>query len=344
MARALILGGTGMIGQAAARRLLASGWQVDITGRNRRHFPGDLERAGANFLEVERCESAELAAALGAGADLLVDTICFTANNARALVPLLGSITSTVMISSKAVYVDAQGNHSNSDEPPDYGGPIREDQPTLPPGSMEYNSREGYGPNKVAAERVLLETGRPVTIIRPSKVHGIGAEHPREWIFVKRVLDRRPAILLANRGAGIDHPTAAANIAALIETVAANPGQRILNSADPDAPSGLEIARIIARQLEYEWDEVLLDGDDGVLGQYPWNARNPVILDTSAALALGYQPVGTYAETVAPAIDWLVAAARGEVDGRRPNLDDPHLAPLFDYSAEDAYLAAHRGN
>ena len=109
---------------------------------------------------------------------------------------------------------------------------------------------------------------------------------------------------------------------------------------DPDAPSGLEIARIIARQLDYEWDEVLIDGDDGELGQYPWNARYPVILDTSAVLALGYQPAGSYAETVAPAIDWLVAAARGEIDGRTPNLDDPYLAPLFNYAAEDAYLAS----
>jgi nucleoside-diphosphate-sugar epimerase len=247
------------------------------------------------------------------------------------------------MISSKAVYVDANGNHSNSEQPPDYGGPIREDQPTLPPGSMDYNSREGYGPNKVAAEQVVLETGQPVTIIRPSKVHGVGAERPREWVFVKRILDRRPAILLANRGAGIDHPTAAVNIAALIETVAAKPGQRILNSADPDAPSGLEIARIIARQLNHEWDEVLLDGDEGEIGQYPWNARYPVILDTSAALALGYQPVGSYAETVAPAIEWLVAATRGEVDGRTPDLDDPYVAPLFNYAAEDEFLRQRTG-
>ena len=72
----------------------------------------------------------------------------------------------------------------------------------------------------MAAEQVLLDSGAPVTVLRPSKIHGAGAPRPREWVFVKRVLDRRPAVLLA-RGAGIDHPTAAANIAALIEVVAA---------------------------------------------------------------------------------------------------------------------------
>ena len=51
-------------------------------------------------------------------------------------------------------------------------------------------------------------------------------------------------ILLARNGASIDHTSAASNIAALIETVAPLPGQRILNAADPDFPSAIEIARM----------------------------------------------------------------------------------------------------
>ena len=145
----------------------------------------------------------------------------------------------------------------------------------MAPGDGDYTTREGYGANKVAAEQVLLDSGGPVTVLRPSKIHGAGARRPREWVFVKRVLDRRPAVFLAHRGAGVDHTTAAANIAALIEVVAARPGQRILNSADPDAPSALEIARDVARRLDHTWDEVLLDdgADDGArrasLGRAP---------------------------------------------------------------------------
>jgi nucleoside-diphosphate-sugar epimerase len=143
------------------------------------------------------------------------------------------------------------------------------------------------------------------------------------------VLDRRPAVFLARRGAGVDHPTAAANLAALIETVAGRPGSRILNSADPDAPSGLEIARTIARHLGHEWQEILLD-EDGPLGGHPWDSVPPVVLDTSASLALGYTPAGDYAATVADEVDWLVR--------ERPSLEDEFFAPLFDYEAEDAYL------
>lgn len=96
----------------------------------------------------------------------------------------------------------------------------------MAPSTIDYRSREGYSANKVAAEQVLLDSGFPVTVLRASKVPGIWAARPREWMFVKRALDRRPAVFLARRGAGADHPTAVVNAATLVETVAAQPGRR----------------------------------------------------------------------------------------------------------------------
>jgi nucleoside-diphosphate-sugar epimerase len=342
MPRALILGGTGPIGRATAHRLLAAGWQAGLTGRNPARLPAAIAAAGGTFIRADRGDPGQLHAAFGDGADLLVDCICFTAADAAALVPLARDAGSTVMISSRAVYVDATGNHANSDIPPHYEGPIPETQPTLAPGGGDYNTREGYGPNKVAAEQVLLGSGAPVTVLRPSKVHGAGAARPREWVFVKRALDRRPAVFLARRGAGIDHTSAAANIAALIEVAAAAPGRRILNSADPDAPSALEISRTIARQLGHTWEEVLLDDEaGGTLGKHPWDAPHPVVLDMTAAESLGYTPAGDYATTVAEQVRWLVTAARGGPDaGCIPPPGDPFFGPLLDYPAEDSYLAA----
>ena len=111
-----------------------------------------------------------------------------------------------------------------------------------------------------------------------------------------------------------------------------------LNSADPDAPSGVEIARTVARQLGYAWEEVLLDdGVDATLGRHPWDGRPPIVLDTSAAIELGYVPVGDYAATVAAELDWLVEAARG---GLALELDDAFFRPFLDYAAEDRFLAA----
>jgi nucleoside-diphosphate-sugar epimerase len=342
MPRALIIGGTSAVGRSTAHRLLSAGWGVDLAGRNPARMPAGLAAAGARFVQADRADADQLRAAYGAGADLLVDNVCYTAAHAREVLPYARDAGSVVMISSKAVYVDAAGNHPNSEVAPRFDGPIIESQATMAPSDIDFNSREGYGANKVAAERILLDSGVPVTIIRPSKVHGPGALRPREWTFVKRVLDRRPVVLLAHGGRGGDHPTAAANIAALIEVAAARPGQRILNSADPDTPSAAEIARIVAGQLGHRWKEVLLDDTaPRGLGETPWDLRHPIVLDTSAAQRLGYTPAGDYASTVAAEVEWLVAAAQERAGADTvPADDDTFFARLLDYAAEDAYLAA----
>jgi hypothetical protein len=120
--------------------------------------------------------------------------------------------------------------------------------------------------------------------------------------------------------------------------VAAVPGQRILNSADPDAPNGLQIAGTIAAYLQHEWKVVLLDDENSDLGRHPWDVQPSIVLDTRASLNLGYIPAGTYAQTVTAEIDWLVDSYRA---GHAPTMNDPFFAPLLDYAAEDVYLS-HR--
>jgi nucleoside-diphosphate-sugar epimerase len=239
------------------------------------------------------------------------------------------------------VYVDGDGNHVNSMSPPLFTEAVTEQQPTMRPGDMPFDSPHGYGANKVAAEQVLLGSGLPVTVLRPSKVHGEGAAPPREWYFVKRALDRRPAVLLAHRGKGADHPSAAANIAALVEIVAQQPGRRILNAADPDAPDALAISRVIATATGHAWREVLLNDDaPPQLGQHPWNRIPPIVLDTSAAQALGYRPVGDYATTVADEIDWMVGQIARDPTWTPPAIESETARTWFDYQAEDAWLSA----
>ncbi|PZS36574.1 MAG: reductase [Pseudonocardiales bacterium] len=345
--RAFVLGGSGLVGRAVSRRLLSAGWDVDIVGRDAARLPVDLVEQGVGFTAADRSDTSAVGAAFGGGADLLVDCVCYTAKHALDLVALADAADSTVMISSKAVYADAAGRHSNSAEPPRFDGPVPESQLTVAPGDMDFNSGQGYGPNKVAAEHVLLDSGLPVTVLRPSKIHGEGARPARTWVFVKRVLDRRPVVLHAHGGRGVDHPSAAVNIAALVETVAARPGRRILNIADRDAPSGAEIARVVAHHLDHQWDEILLGDDAGSpLGWHPWDRRHPVVLDTAAALGLGYSPVGDFASTAPAEIDWLVSLTGIDGGARLPAAHDWSVegafGRAFDYAAEDGFLAGRR--
>ena len=341
MSTAIVLGGNGQVGSAVAGRLAAAGWDVTSTGQAAARFPAALREAGVSFRQSDRYRAPDLQAVLRDGADAVVDCVGYTGAHAAMLLPYGGGIGSLVFISSKAVYVDDRGRHSNSAQAPDFGGPVGEDQPTLAPSDIDYQSAAGYGPNKVAAERVLLDAGLPVSVLRPSRVHGAGGQRPREWVFVKRALDGRPHVLLARAGRGANHPTSAANLAALTEFCAARPGARILNCADPDAPDGRAIARTVAEHLGHHRTEILLpDSAPDGLGDHPWNTVPPFLLDCSAATRLGFVPAGSYAQTVAAELDWLVAAARsGDPAEVLPPPDDPYFAPFFDYAREDAWLA-----
>src|SRR5690606_1643573 len=143
MPKVVILGGTGSIGRAVARRLLAAGWETAVAARGCSGRPADLLREGARFHALDRFDEAALGGLLAPGADLLVDCLCFTAGHAASLLPHLDGFAATVMLSSKAVYVAAAGNHVNSPVKPRFSGPVTEEQPTVAPAGGDYDSAEG---------------------------------------------------------------------------------------------------------------------------------------------------------------------------------------------------------
>ncbi|MFJ3383551.1 MULTISPECIES: NAD-dependent epimerase/dehydratase family protein [unclassified Curtobacterium] len=343
--RAVVLGGTGGIGSAVARELLDSSgrggddWQVDVVARRGGDTADALTAAGATFTPGDRRDTTVLRALLRPGADLLVDTVGATRDDAAQLLPYLGDVGSTVFISSKAVYVDEQGRHANSLDKPVFPGAVTELQPTVTAADADPTSRDGYAAQKVAAEQLLLDHGAPVTVLRPSKVYGPGNGRPREWFVVRRALDGRERVLLADRGRGVDHTTAASGIGSLVRLLADAPDRRILNVADDTAPSVLEIVRTIAGHLDHTFEEVLLDADaPAFVGLTPWSSPTPYVLDTTAARSLGWQPPA-FADAVVPELDWLVETAhRTPVDGDVPWADDPFWDRLFDYGPEDAAL------
>lgn len=301
--RAVLLGGTGAIGGATALLLAHAGWHVDVTGRDPSRMPKELSESGVRFHQLDRRDSRRVKRLIGRGADLLVDVVAYSAADVRAILPAMKSVKCPILISSRAVYVDDYGRHVNSGAQPHFGGPLREDGATLPPAGDDVDpfSREGYGPCKVAAELVALDSGLPVTVIRPSKVHGRWARNARTRSVVEWMAWGEPAIELADADT-IDHLTAATNAAALIATVAAHPGRRILNAADPDTPTAEEIVAAIAHELAWEGTiERVAGGSER--GRHPW--QTAMTLDTTAALELGYQPIGSGISLLAQEVRWI---------------------------------------
>jgi nucleoside-diphosphate-sugar epimerase len=340
---AFILGGTGMIGRAAVRRLLEDGWDVTVASRGEQSLPSDL--ADIRTVQVDR-EHDDLAAVVGDRVDLLIDVIPYRLEDGKQLLGLRGHVGSVIAISSASVYADDEGNSIDEAreagrEFPHLAVPIPEQHRTVEPGDATYSTR------KVAIEQALL--GEPelrATILRPCAIYGPGATLPREWFFVKRVLDRRRIVPFAFRGESRFHTTAAENLAELIRLAAARPRRRVLNCGDPDPPTVVRIARAIGRVLEWEFTEVLLPGApvDSV-GRNPWAVPRPIVVDMAEAeLQLGYRPVARYERDVARTCEWLVAATKGhDWHAVFPRAAE-YMAEHFDYDAEDEYVTAQLGS
>ncbi|SDL17293.1 Nucleoside-diphosphate-sugar epimerase [Glycomyces sambucus] len=303
--RAIVLGGTGAIGGATALLLAAAGWQVEATGRDRSRMPQELSQAGVRFHALERGDVRGVERLVGDGADLLVDLIAYSAEDVRAMLPAMSAVRCPVLVSSRAVYTDDAGRHLNGDEPPRFGGPLTETAPTLPPApeGTDPFTREGYGPCKAAAELTALDSGLPVTVLRPSKVHGRWARNARTRAVIERMREGDQHIALT-RADTVDHLTAAANAAALIAAVAERPGRRILNAADPDTPTAEQIVRAVAAELS--WQGTI---DAAPAGAEPWRHpwQTPMVLDTTAARALGYEPVGNGIDLIADEVRWVLS-------------------------------------
>ena len=335
MPHALIIG-AGQIGRAVAETLLDRGWSATLASRNG-GLPAELARRGATAVSLDRAEPGALARALGTGADLLLDTVAFDAADADQLVELSGDAGRIVAISSASVYRDPAGrtlDKARENGFPDLPERMTEDQPTVDPGPATYSTR------KVAMERRLLDGARaPVTILRPCAIHGPHSCHPREWWFVKRLLDGRARIPLAHRGESRFHTSATVNIAALVAAVADARGTQVLNAVDPDPLSVREIGRTIIAALgrDAELIPVPDDGPAGV-GATPWSIPRAFTFSDAAARTIGYAPVGAYAETAAPACRWLADHAPADWRAAFPALA-AYPWNLFDYAREDAWLA-----
>jgi nucleoside-diphosphate-sugar epimerase len=327
---AFLIGGTGQIGRAAAHALLREGWEVVVASRSG-SLPDGLAERGAHAVRVDRADDARLRAALGDGADVVVDMVAFTREHADQLIALDGIVGSVVVISSASVYADDEGRTLDEattlDTSPCLPVPIPETQRTAAAGDATYSTR------KAAMEETLLGGPLPATVLRPCAIHGPGSAAPRELFFVRRVLDGRRFAVLVQNGESRFHTTSVDNLAELIRLAAERPGTRVLNCGDPEPPTTREIGAAIVRAMEAELElrGIAESGYDRPELSNPWAVARPFVLDMStAARDLGYRPATTYADAVRETCAWLVR----ELEQR--DFSDTYLANYFNYADEDA--------
>jgi nucleoside-diphosphate-sugar epimerase len=176
--------------------------------------PPTFSNSGS-LARVDREQPGALRAALAGGADAVIDAVANDPAHADQLLEVQEQVGALVVISSASVYRDAAGHALDGTGRgfPELPVPVPETRWRVEPRPTTYSTR------KVALERRLLDRARcPVTVLRPCAIHGPGSQHPREWWFVKRMLDGRRRIPLADRGRSGFHTTSVANLAELVRS------------------------------------------------------------------------------------------------------------------------------
>ena len=109
MPSAVVFGGSGQLGAAAARRLLLAGWDVWAVTREGRDLPGGLAGLGARPVDGTSRSRAEILGGLEAPVDGVFDPTAYDAGDAADLFQAKGRIGALVVVSSASVYAAPDG-------------------------------------------------------------------------------------------------------------------------------------------------------------------------------------------------------------------------------------------
>jgi nucleoside-diphosphate-sugar epimerase len=299
MRKALVFGASGQMARALVPMLAGQGWQVDAVARGGR----DMPEAIAPFAsQVPMLDSRAAVIRAAGGYDAVFDPMVLTATEAQDLLAAQSDVGQFCLISTASVYADAEGRSLESSGEtgfPRFPRMITESQRTVAAG-------QGYSTGKVAMEAAFAAAR--ATILRPGAIHGIGARHPREWWFVKRILDGRREVPLLDGGRNIFHTSSAAGIASLAVFCLNSGHLGTFNVADPQALSAAQIASAICDAMGRRLMLVpISDLPDHLshIGFTPWSVENPMRLSTAKARALGWDGGPDYESQLSGYCTWL---------------------------------------
>ena len=169
----LILGGSGFIGPHVVGHAMARGHEMTLFNRGRTNthlFPGVEKLVGDR--------NDDLTALEGCRWDAVIDNSGYDPDQLRLSVDLLGGATDQYLFTStRAVYTDFTADVMNEDAP-------------LGPSDIPESEWDGYGPNKVLAERVVEGGfGARTLIVRPPVIVGPGDRSDRFTYWPARIDD-----------------------------------------------------------------------------------------------------------------------------------------------------------
>jgi nucleoside-diphosphate-sugar epimerase len=334
MGNVLVVGGTGPTGPPIVEGLLERGHEVTVFHTGRHEVP--------EMPEVRHVHGSPFAAE---GIEAVAgewDTVVATYGRVRLIADALaGRCGHLVVVGGVPVY---QGYvDPGSRFPYGVGLPVREDAPRVAP---DQPRAAGYdtAPIRRTEDHVfaLGERGAfAATYLRYPTVYGPRNPYAWEWNVVRRVLDGRDWMILADGGHGIHSRAAARNAAQAVLLATDRPGVaagRAYNVADDDLVTVRQWVQLVARAA----------GADLAIRSLPRELPSPglavsafggqetttCVVDTTRLREdLGYRDVVPVAAGLDEAVAWMLAH---EERMRATGTTDP-----FDYAAEDALVSAY---
>jgi nucleoside-diphosphate-sugar epimerase len=329
MEKVLVLGGTKFIGPCLVEQLVARGHEVAVFHRGQTqanllpgvcHFLGDRHRLAEHTAELRRF-----------AADVVVDMIALTEEDARSLLSTFRGIANRLVVLSSGDVYRAYGIFAGLEQGPVEPVPLTEDAPLrqalfIARAAAKNPADPMYHYEKIQVEQLVLsDPSLPGTVLRLPMVYGPGDYQHRLHTYLARMDAGRPVIPLDEGLArwrclrGYVEDVAAA--IALAATSAKATG-RVYNVAEPIAHTEAEwVARIGAAA---GWGGRVVTVPKGRL-PVPFNTDQDLTMDSSRIRAeLGYREVVPPAEALRKTIAWERAnpAAQG-----------------LDFTADDSLIA-----
>jgi nucleoside-diphosphate-sugar epimerase len=337
--KALLIGGSGFIGQFAAQQLQQRGHHVTIFHRGKTSAPHGTEEILGNrqFLQDHQPEFRRQKF------DVVVDFVLSSGRQAQQLMDTFRGIAGRVVALSSMDVYRAWGVFYKTEQCGLQELPLTEDSElrtstiTYPPEALK-RAQTIYGwmdaeYDKIPVEQAILGDAKlPGTILRLPMIYGPGDPLHRFHPVLKRIDDGRKQIIFADDVAPLRTPRGyVEDVAAAIALAATSPqaAGRLYNVCETESFGELDWARKIAAATNWAGEFVVLPHDRTPKHLlWPANTAQHVVASSQRIRKeLGYHELLPREEAIRRTIEWERA--------------NPPAAPTaqFNYDAEDEALS-----
>jgi nucleoside-diphosphate-sugar epimerase len=326
----LVVGGTGPSGIPLVRGLVERGHTVTILHRGLHERPETPPEVV--HLHADPFDEASFTAAIGATTwDVVVAMYGRLRTVARVTAGRCAHFVSVGGVPAYRGWTDA-----SLFRPPGLPVPVREDDPLVDDPAVD---DKGY---RIARTEAAVFDAHPgAAHFRYPYLYGPYQPAPREWSVVRRILDGRSRIVVADDGLTLHHHCYTENCAAAVARAIEDPESGaglVFNVGDDEVLTVRQVIALCAAELGADLEIVSMPHDLAVPARPLLTQPSPThrVLDLGRLRTrLGHRDVVPARQAVRRTARWLA-----EHPPERGGIEEQVLTDPFDYDAEDALITS----